>query len=227
MGEAVTAILEILIRDVLAKLQMLADGGTINLNPDRVSSSVTESSAPAGVSFRPSGEEPRKEHVSLYEFYRWQFEHHAEDPKMLRTLWMLACDDYEDFRFKADHRVELRRGELLDNDPRDGGKAEESQAQRVVEWYEGKPALYVAMIESQMGAQASEQWVRKARRQHGRDPETGRPRPEFYEWDEERRSSEVGALAALDLGAKRIADKFGVSKQTVQRYLPEREPVAA
>jgi hypothetical protein len=213
--------IEALIRDVLARLQMLADGGTINLDPNRVSSSVTESSAPEGVTFRPSGEEPKKEYVSLYEFYRWQFDHHSGNPKMLRTLWMLACDDYEDFRFKADHRVELRRGELLDNDPRDGGKAEESQAARVVEWYEGKPALYVATIESQMGALVTEAWVRKARLQHGRDAETGRPRPAFYEWDDARRKREVDALANEGLGSKAIGKKLGVDKNTVRRYLPK------
>jgi hypothetical protein len=220
-------VMDALIRDVLARLQMLADGGTINLNPDRVSSSATESSAPEGVTFRPSGEEPRKEHVSLYEFYRWQFEHHSDDPKMLRTLWMLACDDYEDFRFKADHLIEVRKGEKVENDPKDPGAAERAQAERVVDWYEGRPPLYVATRESLMAATVTEGWVRKARRQHGRDPETGRPRPEFYEWDEERRSSEVAALATLGLGAKAIGAKLGVDKNTVKRYMVAREPVAA
>jgi hypothetical protein len=218
--------MDALIRDALARLQMLADGGTINLDPNRVSSSATESSAPAGVTFRPTEEEPRKEHVSLYEFYRWQFEHHSEDPKMLRTLWMLACDDYEDFRFKADHLIEVRKGEKVENDPEDPGAAERAQAARVVDWYQGKPPLYVATRESLMGATVTEGWVRKARRQHGRDPETGRPRPEFYEWDDDRRRREVEALQALDLGSKAIGAKLGVDKNTVKPYMA-REPVAA
>jgi hypothetical protein len=219
--------IDALIRDILGKLQMLADGGTINLDPDRVSSSATESSAPAGVTFRPSDEEPKKEHVSLYEFYRWQFAHHAGNEKMLRTLWMLACDDYEDFRFKADHLIEVRKGEKVENDPKDPGAAERAQAKRVVDWYEGKPPLYVATREGLLGGVVTEKWVRKARLQFDRDPETGRPRPEFYGWDDARRKREVEALEALDLGSVKIAEQLGVATNTVKRYMVVREPVAA
>ena len=221
-----TTLLADCIRDILGKLQVLAHGATLNLDPNRVTENGAKSKAPPGTAF--AGGEPEKDKVSLYEFYRWQFEHHADDPQMLRTLWMLAYDDYEDFRFKADHRIELRKGELLDNDPRDGGAAERAQGERVVSWYEGKPPLYVAMIESKMGALVTEAWVKKVRLQNDRDPLTGRARAEFRGWDEERRRREVERLAreGEGRGAKAIAAKLGVDKNTVKRYLAQ-VPAAA
>lgn len=209
------------IREILGKLQMLADGDTQNLDPDKRFSKHAESSPPSGVTYHPSGREPKKDHVSLFEWYRWQFDHHAEDPVKLEVLVDLAKDDYRDFRFRADHRVELRKGELLDNDPRDGGSAEEAQARRIVEWYEGRDPLYVAWTESRMGAKVSEAWVRKARLQCGRNPDDGRPRSEFLSLDEDRRREAVAVQAAKGKGKKAAAKALGVNPDTVRRYWPE------
>jgi hypothetical protein len=214
------------IRDVLARLQMLADGDTQNLDPDKRFSKHAESKPPAGLTYRPSDKPPPKDRVSLFEWYSWQFRHHADDPEKLAVLVDLAEDDYRDFRFKADHRIELRKGELLDNDPRDGGSAEEAQARRIIEWYEGRDPLYVAWTESRMGAKVSEEWVRKARRQHERNPEDGRPRSEFLAMDADRRREAVAAQAAKGKGKKAAAKALGVNPDTVRRYWPE-EAVAA
>lgn len=224
-----TTLLDHCIRDVLGKLEALADGGTQNLDPNKVTVHGAESKVPVGVGVRHRSDgEPKKDRVSLYEFYRWQFEYHAEDSKVLRALWLLACDDYEDFRFKADHRIEVRKGEVLENDPKDPGAAERAQAARVIDWYEGKPALYVAAIESKMGALVTEAWVIKARRQHDRNPADGRPLPEFRKWDEDRRAREVAALQAKGKGQKAVAQLLGVDKNTVRRYWPEPQtPIAA
>ena len=222
------SLLEHMIRDILGKLQVLADGATQNLDPNRVTENAAKSKPPAGASIRSSDLEPKKEHVSLYEFYRWQFERHAGDEKMLRTLWMLACDDYEDFRFKADHRIAVRNAEEVENDPHDGGKAERVEAERVIGWYEGKPPLYVAVAENNLGAIATEAWVRKVRRQHGRNPEDGKPLPEFLELDDDARRRRVASLAAK-MGKKAAAKRLGVDPTTVRRYWPKSatEPVAA
>jgi len=207
-------ILEQMIREVLGKLQMLGDGSTANLDADK----VTTHGASSGI--------PKRGPMSLYEYYKAEFEAHADDPRQLRVLVMLAWDDYEDFRFKADHRIELRRGELLDNDPRDGGKAEEAQAKRIVEWYEGKDPLYVAFTESRSGAKVTEGWVKKARRMHGRNEHDGRPRSSFLDMDEEDRTRKVASLANRGMSQQKAADRLGVGKSTVQRYWPEQSLAA-
>jgi len=208
---------------------MLADGPTQNLDPDKGMHHHAESSVPSGVSLGSAETEPKKHLVSLFAWYSWQFEHHADDPAKLHALYLLACDDYEDFRFRADYRTELRKGELLDNDPRDGGAAERAQAERIINWYEGKPALYVAWRESQMGAKVSEAWVRKARLQHDRNPEDGRPRPGagFLALDEDERRRRVAALKLQGSSKKKAAEALGVDRTTVDRFWPSDELVAA
>jgi DNA-binding CsgD family transcriptional regulator len=214
------------VRDVLGRLQMLAEGSTSNLDPNKISRTHAESKAPVGATFDSSDRPPEKAHCTLYEWYLWHFADAEGDDHRIASLILVAEMDYRDFRFHVAKRVELRSGELTDNDRADGGKAEEKHQKRVVDWYEGVPVLVVALLEEQRV-----EWVKKARRLHARNAEDGRPRPEFLAWDDDRRRREITALASNDMGAKRIADKLGVSKQTVQRYLPkeavEREPVAA
>lgn len=194
---------------VLGKLKMLADGATLNLDPNRVHGGATKSKPPS-----------RGRGMSLYEFYRAEFERYADDENMTRTLWMLACDDYEDFRFRSDYRVEVRRGEVLENDPADPGAADRAQAQRIIDWYEGKPPLYVAMRESRMGALVTEAWVCKKRRDHGRNPEDGRPQAPFLDLDDDARRAEVAKHVAPGVSQQTVANRLGVGKTTVQRYWP-------
>jgi hypothetical protein len=211
-----------LIRDLLGKMSVLAEASTQNLNPNRVSSSATKSKAPQRADSR-SPDEDAKDRVSLYEWYSDQFaKAKAEDDHdKLCSLYLAGMTDYVDFRYRPDWRTELRRGELDDRDAEDPEAAERKAAARVVRDYEGKPAHFVATIERVHIA-----WVRKARRWHSRDPETGRERPEFYGWDDDRRRREVEALEALGMRSKKIANVLGVDKNTVKRYMA-REPVAA
>jgi hypothetical protein len=214
------------VRDVLGRLQMLAEGATSNLDPNKISRSHAKSKAPGGVSVPTADRPPDKAHVTLYDWYLWHFADAAGDEHRIASLILVAEMDWRDFRFHVAKRVELRSGELTDNDRLDGGKAEEKHMERVVDWYEGVPVLVVALLEGQRV-----EWVKKARRLHARNAEDGRPRPEFLTWDDDRRRREVGRLAAQDMGSKAIAKRLGVDKNTVKRYLPkeavEREPVAA
>jgi hypothetical protein len=216
-------VIDTMIRDVLGKLQMLADAPVQSLNPNRVTSSPTKSKAPqrAGVL---SKEDDAKDRVSLYEWYSREFARAKEegDEDKLCSLYLLAITDYVDYRYRPDWRTELRKGELDDRDAADPEAAERESAARVVRDYEGKPAHFVATLE-----RCTVQWVKKARRWHDRNPETGRAQPEFLKWDERRRKREVEALQALGLGSVKIGEQLGVAKQTVQRYMAGREPVAA
>lgn len=216
------------VRDVLGRLQMLAEGSTSNLDPNKISRTHAESKAPGGISIPTSDRPPDKAKVTLYDWYLWHFaDARAEgDDEKIASLILVAEMDYRDFRFHVAKRVQLRSGELTDNDRTDGGAAERVHAERVVDCYEGVPVLVVALLEGQRV-----EWVKKARRLHARNAEDGRPRPEFLTWDDDRRQREVARLAAQKMGSKAIAKRLGVDKNTVKRYLPkeavEREPVAA
>ena len=102
----------------------------------------------------------------------------------------------------------------------DGERADRAAASRIIDLYEGIPAAEVAVHEYQ-----TEDWVKKARRMHGRNPQDGRPRADFLDWPEDRRHREVVALANRDIGLTKAAQRLGVDKNTVKRYWPQ--PVAA
>jgi len=208
------------ISDVLGRLALLADGATSNLDPDRTHHGAPESSIPAGVELRSSEKPPDKRRCSLFQWYGWHFDR-TEDPERRASLYLLAEMDYREFRFRVARRVELRSGELVENDRADGGAAERAATERVIDWYESVPALTVAVLEDQR-----EEWVRKARRMHGRNPDDGRPRAEWFGWDEDERRRQVAKLFNRDMGQKTAADRLGVSKRTVQKYWP-RELAAA
>jgi hypothetical protein len=111
--------------------------------------------------------------------------------------------------------------------PNQARETEDAAAERVVEWYEGVDALAVAVNEN-----TTEVWVRKARKKHNRHPEDGRKIPPFLQWDDEERRRQIDLLRARaksegrEIGAKTIANHFGVDKNTVKRYL-DRDPIAA
>lgn len=211
-----------MIRDILAKLELLPYGGTQHLDPDHRPEHGGKSRPPAGVELRPSDLEPDKDRVSLFEWYRWQFQRHALDPDRLRALYLAAVSDYMDFRFRSERRIRRRQGTLDERDAADPGKAERIAAERVVRDYEGKPALYVAIIEGQ-----TEEWVRKARRQHNCYPDDGRRRPEFYGWSEKIRSATVRRLAGQLPSKLAVAEHLGVDDKTVARYWPKAERAKA
>jgi hypothetical protein len=222
-------VIDDLIHEILGKLEMLADAPTQNLDPNRVHESATKSKAPAGVGLRGDPTKPPdKDRVSLFEWYSWHFARAKADGDegKLRSLYLLAQVEYLDFRFRVPHRVSLREGKLDDRDAEDPIKVEERAAVRIVDLYEGKPAHFVAVLE-----RCTVQWVKKARKWNERDPETGKPLPEFYGWDEDRRRHEVQMMAGREMGPTAIATELGVSVNTVRRYLPkqavEPERVAA
>jgi|GEM_PF-2489201 len=212
------------IRNVLAELSTLSEAPTANLDPDR-HHGAPDSSIPAGVSLRNDPTKPPPKERSLYDWYRWQFAN-ARDEEHRARLCTLAEFELAERRSFDPDRMDLRRGALTDNDVRDGGTAERAHAKRIVDWYEGTPSIVVAFIEKQ-----TESWVRKARRQHKRDPDTGRQRPAFLDWEDDERRRQIDLLIAREwnehrreIGAKAIADHFGVAKNTIRRYL---EPVEA
>lgn len=202
------------IRDVLARLATLSEAPASNLEP-RTSHGAASSKIPAGATLRRDSNRPPSKERSLHDFYAWHFAENADDPGRLLTYYLLAERDYMTRRYHVPDRMALRSGGLTENDSIDGGAAERVAAERVIDLYEGMAALEVAIHEFQ-----TEEWVKKARRIHGRDPHDGRPRAEFLGWDEARRVREVASLAER-MGQKAAADKLRVSKRTVQKYWPQ------
>lgn len=119
--------LEARIRDVLGRLQMIAEGATIHLDPDKGGGHASESKVPSGVTLR-SGGAPKKHQVSLFEWYGWHFADAAGNRPRLEALYLAAEVDYRSWRFRVARRVALKSGDLVENDPLDGGKAEEANA---------------------------------------------------------------------------------------------------
>lgn len=183
-----------------------------------------ESGIPVGVSLvdRDPDRPPSKDR-SLFDYYAWQFARLDLETQPLRAhlMILLANRDYTARLYPDSHREALRSGALL-GDNAEGDIAEEAAIRRVVAEYLGFSALEVAVLEY-----TTEEWVKKARRILKCDVDTGRPRPAFLDWSEEDRCKEVAKLYRRGLGQKKVADRLGVVKSTVQRYWPEQATVAA
>ena len=201
------------IREVLVRLSTLSEAPASNFEP-RTSQSAPGSIVPMGASLRRDGRRPPPKDRSLFDWYVWQFQDAAEEPQRLLSLYLLAEREYQERRFHDARRVGLRKGALTENDVQDGGAAERAAAERVIDWYEGLSALEVAINE-----RTTEVWVKKARRQNGRNPDDGRPLPEFYGWDEDARAAKVRLLAET-MSQGKAADHLGVDRKTVSRYWP-------
>jgi hypothetical protein len=206
------------IRDVLAKLSTLSEAPAGNLEA-QIARSSPDSAAPEGTTIRHLSDRHLRDR-SIHDWYRTQFERHANNPRRLLSLCLLAKREYLERTDRAASEQTAQKGSILAYS-QDGSAVEGIAAKRVIEWYEGVDALDVAIVEDQ-----TEMWVRKVRKQHDRRADDGRARAEFLDWDEDRRRREVAALAA-NHGQKVTADKLRVSKRLVQRYWPTVEPVAA
>jgi transposase len=183
-----------------------------------------KSAIPAGVQLDRDPNRPPPKDRSLHDWFLWQFDRAETRDKRLK-LYFLAEQEYQRRTNPDEARLARRRGELDERDIRDGGLSEREAAKRVAvewDWYEGMPAIQVAIIEEQ-----SEVWVRKARREHNRNPDTGRPLPPFKEWGEDRRREEIFKCYSAGLSQQQAADHFAVSRQTVQRYWPKDQRAAA
>lgn len=109
----------------------------------------------------------------------------------------------------------------VQRDARSGDPLREDSWQRderIVDWYEGVPAVEAALLESTIGA-CSAANIRRVRAANDRHRETGRPVE-----PSERRLRRARQLDAAGYSERRIAREMGVSRGTVRRLL-ERESV--
>jgi hypothetical protein len=247
------------ISDLLGRLATLSEAPASNFEP-RTSHGKSSSRAPTGVSSSVAPTDPDRrppEDRSLYDWFVWELERiHPEDTGKLVKLVGVGRMKYEQRAVHTPRRTLLRAGTLDNPDmprerkdagvawpapeplvgrayeddserPNQAQETEDAAARRVVEWYEGVDALAVAVNEN-----TTEVWVRKARKSLNRDPDHGRKRAPFRDWDDAERQRQIDLLRARaksegkEIGAKTIANHFGVDKNTVKKYL-DRPVVAA
>lgn len=224
------------VRDILARLSVLTEApsaGTLaavappaslpkeqRVESDRKAKTPKryhESAIPAGVNLRERDPDraPPKDR-SLFDHYAWHFARvdPATEPFQAHRLVLLAERDWMAAVYPDHHRQALRSGALLDANA-EGNVAEEVAVRRIVEEYKGVSALEVAIFEY-----TTEEWVRKARKLMGCEPDNGHPRPPFLDWNDDDRQREVRKLYNRGLGQKKAADRLGVAKSTIQRYWP-------
>jgi hypothetical protein len=206
------------IRDLLGRLSTLSEAPAGNLEA-QISRSAPESSAPSGAEEFPRSNDDVRDR-SLFDWYRTSFERNADNPERLLSLYLAGEREYLRRSDPRVHDRTVERGSIVALSE-SGSVVEEVAAIQVIKEFEGVHALDVAIVEGK-----TEAWVRKVRRQHGRDPEDGRPRPEFLDYDEDRRREAVAEQVAKGRGKKAAAKALGVNPDTVRRYWPE-EAVAA
>jgi hypothetical protein len=211
-----------MIEGVLNRLALLAEGGVSNLDP-KTSHGSSESKIPPGVNL--AGKPPSRDTSPPFEFWTWRFAEAVKDGNSdfeLHRLYLCAERDYWTRKNFSERRKARRSGELTDNDVRDGGLAEREAAKRIVEEYEGIPAVEVAYLYEE----TSEDWIKKARREHKRNPNDGTPRSAFLDLDEDGRHRAAAEMKAKDMGYKTAADKLCVGRETLRRYWPKEEVAA-
>jgi predicted DNA-binding protein (UPF0251 family) len=208
--------LEAKIKDVLSRLMLLAEGSTTSFDA-HVSGSKSKSQPPAGVKL--DGNPPNRDTSPPYEWWTWRFANaieRGESEMQFLRLYLLAERDYWVNKHHSANRHARRSGELDRRDISDGGLAERESAKRVCEEYQGVSAEEVAYLYEDV----SVEWVRKARRMNGRNPNDGKPRPEFLDLDEDDRLKVAAQMHAKGMSANAAANRLHVSKQTLQRYWP-------
>lgn len=211
------------IADVLARLSTLSEAPSGNLEA-HISRSAPEATIPTGATTRHDSFRPPPKERSLYDWYRWQFDRHADQPSRLLSLYLLAEREYLLRTCREIAEEAAQRGSIAAYSE-DGALVESVRAKLVIEWYEDVHPRDVATAEG-----ATEAWVRKVRRQAKLNPDDGRPRPAFLDWPEEERRRKVAACKIEGLGQELTAQRLGVSKRTVQTYWPrdaEPAPIAA
>lgn len=243
------------IRDVLARLSTLSEASASNLEPRTShgkSSSKAPAGVSRRIDPTDPNRPPSKER-SLFDWYVWKFAHTAPDNyDELLTLWLMAERDFHARSRQgpttptlAERRASLRAGKHLEREDEDdqadekipawpapapnqtfaaetnrSADDEKEAAQQVIDLYEGVRAEEAAVFE-----RVPIQVIWKARKQHKRNPDDGRPRPPFLDWDDQERRRQIRLM--LDqakqrgeiLGAKALGQHFGVAKNTVRPYL--------
>jgi hypothetical protein len=198
--------LRVEVRSVLARLETLSEGRASS--PERSArSSETPLGPPefAGLSEKDCPPEDR----SLYDHFRWRFEHALAVGVGTKRLWFLL--------WEAEKAYETRTVAPDPDNPRMAlvlTRADENALkQKVCSDYEGQHSYRV-----HLDLDLPQGWVEKVREEDGREPETGYRRPKWRELDDEAKRFFVSSLRGRGLTQAEAARWLGVSRRTVVTY---------
>lgn len=143
---------------ILRKLEMLSEGSTLNLNPNRVHQSRAGSSLPPGVD-EENGESHLRPELSLWAYHRTRLSERAAASDSVRLTAIAEAE--------RDYFTSVKRPPAF-IEP-DSTQNAEDRDEAILRW-EGKRAEWVAVIEN-----CSFSHVRKLRRIHKLHQATGEP----------------------------------------------------
>lgn len=214
-------------KKVLCAMELLSENSaapmgysTPSSEPDRLPRGIAKRSKVAQLG-KPGRDRPLFERY-LYAFSFAERGETRPDPAY-HYSFLTACAE-RDYRYYTEGLPpDAEAGSVShigDAQGRDGAKVEAEKGDELVRHYEGVIAAEVAMVEN-----VRIQWVWKARKQRGRDEETGHPLPGWRGWNHEqrfnrvqtlktRRDKRTGKLVTQDW----VAAELGTSRSAVQRY---------
>ena len=198
---------------VLRRLNSLATGAT-----SRYAVDITTGSA-AG-SIPPAGAFDDKEAPPFHTYFQ-KFLHAPNDAALAIyvTEAEAECSRFQGGDRDAHHGNQLARikaGLRRGDEPED----EKAAMERVVSWYEGDPPALAALKE---GDRRLAEWIRKARRVHRRDEETGEAHRGWDGWSEDERTAQVRKHWDQGRTLNVVAKKLSVNRNTLLKYWPGRQ----
>lgn len=195
------------VQSLLAKLQMLPEGATANLDGN-ISHGKIEGSAPKGSMPERSSQDPPSPDVSLWAHYAFRFGKAAltNNEIEIRRLLIEANRELADFSHRPDsNRIALQQE-----------RTEARDIELLLKYGEGTHAAVLAAENMwPIG------WVKIIRERNGKEPLYGRERPRWKDLTDEERFVEVEYLEREGMSQREVALRLGISKGSVGRYWPE------
>lgn len=195
------------VQSLLAKLQMLPEGATANLDGN-ISHGKIEGSAPKGSMPERSSQDPPSPDVSLWAHYAFRFGKAAltNNEIEIRRLLIEANRELADFSHRPDsNRIALQQE-----------RTEARDIELLLKYGEGTHAAVLAAENMwPIG------WVKIIRERNGKEPLYGRERPRWKDLNDDERFVEVEHLEREGMSQREVALRLGISKGSVGRYWPE------
>lgn len=194
------------IRSILARLELLADGGTASIE-NSVRSSETPLGPPGFANITQSKCPP--EGRSLYDHFKWRFENAIRSGASNKKLYFLL--------WEAEKAYETR---VMPPDPENPRVAliltradEDTLKRRIVETYEGEHSYRV-----HLDLNLPQGWIEKVREESGREPETGYLRPKWRKLHDSEKRSFIRSLRQQGKTQQETARWLGISRRTVATW---------
>lgn len=198
------------VRQVLVALELISEAGTIAIG--KSSTSSDRPLGPPGFAGIAASQCPPIER-SAWEHYRWRFEEAVREAWAERDVWRLLfeAEREADQRRYHDEADVARRTAL---EPHRHEVTEPQIREAVLE----REGMDSAKVSTDLKLPAG--YIEKVRAEAGRDPDFGRPRPDWHSLTPEQKRQVVHTLAEQGETQKITSRRLGVSLRTVKSYWP-------